>query len=90
MAKTRWEMTVRAPDPAEALTLAVSALRQAMGMDARAGDVAAMEATVKPAAASGRAAPLTRNSDEGDQDLGPEVLVRHSRAGLSPVYGVPH
>ncbi len=48
---------VRAPDPAVALTLAVGALRQAMGTDVRSWDVAGMEAVVKPAAPGGRAVP---------------------------------
>lgn len=58
VSRTRWALTVRAADPAKALMLAVDALRQAMGADARSWDVAAMEATVRPAAASRRAAPL--------------------------------
>jgi hypothetical protein len=51
-------MTVRAVDPAEALTLAVGALRRAMGADARSWDAAVMEATVTPAAANGWAPSL--------------------------------
>jgi hypothetical protein len=53
VARTRWAMTVRAADPAKALTLAVDALRHAMGADARSWDVAAMEATVNPVAGNG-------------------------------------
>ena len=80
VARTRWEMTVRVPDPAEALTLAVTALRRAMGADARSWDMAAMEATIKPAASSGRA-------DSLDQAPPRQPRRRSGRVGQGQQHG---
>jgi hypothetical protein len=50
VARTRWALTIRVPDPAKALMLAVDAMRQATGADVRSWDVAGIQVTFKPAA----------------------------------------
>lgn len=92
VARTRWEMIVRAADPAEALTLAVGALRRAMGADARSWDVAAMEATVKPTTVSGRAGPLASARFLQSARVIPvgTVRSRHGKGDYSVLSGPDH